>query len=80
MKAIGKEVALIREGPVFFLVLNRPDNTIDFEFMDAVDACLTEIEQSSGAACLVTLGQSDQNRTFTTGFNLKKWSIEGIKY
>ncbi len=70
----------MKEGPVFFLVLNRPDNTLDFEFMDAVDACLNEVEKSTGAACLVTIGQSDQAKAFSTGFNLKKWSSQGIKY
>ena len=55
-KAKGKDVALVKEGPVFFLVLNRPDNNLDFEFMEAVDACLNEVEQSTGAACLVTIG------------------------
>ena len=55
-QAKGKDIALVKEGPVFFLVLNKPDNNFDFDSMKAIHECLDQVEASTGAACLVTIG------------------------
>ena len=40
--------------------------------MKLIHACLDEIEQSTGPACLVTIGTGE--RMFSTGFDLKMWT------
>ena len=66
-QAKGKDIALVKEGSVFFLVLNKPDNNFDFDSMKAISShicvveraiheCLDQVEASTGAACLVTIG------------------------
>ena len=68
----SKDVSLIREGPVFFLVLNRPNNTFSTAWFRKVIEKLDEVDRSTGAAVLVTLGSG--GKIFSTGFDLKKAS------
>ena len=55
---------------IFFLVLNRPDNTFNFEWMKKVSAHLDTVANSQGAAVLVTIGTG---KIFSTGFDFKVW-------
>ncbi|TNV76189.1 hypothetical protein FGO68_gene933 [Halteria grandinella] len=71
-EAGDKSIALVRDGAIFYLVLNRPENVFDFDTIAAINACLDEVEKSTGAACLVTIGSGD--KVFSTGFNLKFWA------
>ena len=71
-KAINAEVALVKDGPIYYLVLGRQDNTFNFEIMKQIHACLDEVEKSTGPACLVTIGTGE--RMFSTGFDLKMWA------
>jgi enoyl-CoA hydratase/carnithine racemase len=62
----------VKDGVIFYLVLNRPKNVFDFETIGLINAALDEVEKSTGAACLVTIGSGD--KIFSTGFNLKMWA------
>lgn len=65
-------IGLVKEGPIFFLVLNKPnDNTFDLKFIDQLMELLDIVENSVGAACLITIGTNA--KIFSTGFDLGFW-------
>lgn len=68
-------VGLVKEGPVYFLVLNDPktDNTFDDDKIDRISLFLDEVNNSTGPACLVTIAVG---KCFSTGFNLKYWGAD----
>ena len=69
-KAGTDQVSLVKDGKIFFLVLNRPFNLIDFDFINKVNQCLDEIENSKDEdAIMVTIGSGA--KVFCSGFNLK---------
>lgn len=69
-KAGTDQVSLVKEGNIFFLVLNRPFNLIDFDFIKKVNKCLDEVENSKDEdAVMVTIGSG--SKVFCSGFNLK---------
>ena len=71
-----QEVELIKDGSIFYLVLNQGD--VDFTFTDQttmkIDAALTEVENSTGPAVLVTL--SSAKKRFSTGFDLQYFNAD----
>ena len=67
-------MGLVKDGPIFYLVLNNGDNTFDFEVIAKVNAILDEVEASTGPAVLVTIGTGTTR--FSTGFDLKFWAKE----
>jgi enoyl-CoA hydratase/carnithine racemase len=57
---------LIREGDIFFLVLNKKDNTFDLDLIDKVSKYLDVVAEAKGARVLVTVGTGQ--KYFSTGF------------
>ena len=68
----GTDVTLVNDGPIYYMVLSRPDNTFNFDSIKAINSCLDEVEKTTGVACLVTIGTGD--RMFSTGFDLTMWA------
>ena len=64
------KIALIKDGPIFYMVLNTPFNMIDFNFIERCNQVMDEIEASQGEAVLVTIGSG---KCFCSGFDLKMW-------
>ena len=71
VKASSEQVALVKDGPIFYMVLNTDFNTIDFNFLERCNQILDEVEASTGEAIFVTIGSK---KIFSAGFNLKWWS------
>lgn len=65
-------MGLVKDGSIFYLVLNNGDNTFDFEVITKINAYLDEIDTSTGPAVLVTIGTGTTR--FSTGFDLKFWA------
>ncbi len=59
----------MRDHEIFYLVLNRPNNLFNFEFLKALSKYFDEVEASEGAVCLVTIGTGPRN--FSSGYDLK---------
>ena len=53
------------------MVLNRPMNMIDFEFMEKVNDVLKQVSETKGPGVLVTVASGP--KVFCSGFNLKVW-------
>jgi enoyl-CoA hydratase/carnithine racemase len=62
-----QRAALVKQGSVFFLVLNQTD--FDEEMIDHVGTLLDQVEEAEGASVLVTTGRG--TKVFCTGFSLK---------
>lgn len=71
-----KEVELIKDGDIFYLVLNQGDTDFTFDESNVlkIGECLKEVELSTGPAVLVTL--SAAKKRFSTGFNLEYWAAD----
>jgi len=67
-------LGLVKDGSIFYLVLNNGENTFNFEIIAKFNALLDEIEASTGPAVLVTIGTG--TKRFSTGFDLKFWAKE----
>ena len=65
---------MIREGNIFFLVLNRPDNTINPKSLNLINEKLDIVANSEGPVVLVTLGTGP--KVFSTGFDLTHWKVD----
>ena len=63
---------LIKDGHIFYLVLNDGDNTVDFDTIRIFNKFLDEIEASEGPAVLVTIGTG--TKRFSIGFNIMFWA------
>ena len=73
-KAGKQQVALVKDKNIFYMVLNRPMNMVDFSMMDQVEKILDEVENSGDKnAILVTINSGP--KVFSSGFNLKVWAI-----
>jgi len=57
---------------IYYLVLNRPMNLIDFDFIDKINLILKEISETEGPGVLVTVASG--KKVFCSGFNLKNFS------
>ena len=69
----GKEpVALVKQGHVFYLVLNSKMNMINLEFCKRINQKLDEVEASEGPAVMVTIASGP--KVFSSGFDLKFWA------
>jgi len=66
------KMGLVRDGPIFYLVLNHEDNTFTNEVLDRLNKFLDEVENSEGPACLVSIGTG--SRFYSTGFNVQYWA------
>eukprot|EP00347_Sterkiella_histriomuscorum_P006019 403354381 len=75
-EATGKDVALVQDNEIYYLVLNRKDNTVNLQMIKQINECLDQLEKTKGPACLVTLG-TDQV-AFSTGFDSEVWA-QGVK-
>ena len=53
------------------MVLNRPMNMIDFEFMEKVNDVINQVSETKGPGVFVTV--SSGPKVFSSGFNLKLW-------
>ena len=62
---------MIRKKNIFFLVLNRDDNTFCPDYIKRVSDYLDVVAQAQDERVLVTLGTGQ--KIFSTGFNLKYW-------
>ena len=65
---------MIREGNIFYLVLNRPDNTINPKSLNLINEKLDIVANSEGPVVLVTLGTG--TKVFSTGFDLTHWKVD----
>ena len=68
-------MGLVRQGNVFYLVLNDPknQNTFNDSKIDRMSELLDEVNDSTGPACLVTIAVGS---IFSTGFDLKYWGAD----
>jgi len=71
-KAGTKEVAMVRDGNIFYLVLNRENNLFSTDIINKINTALDELDKHEGEAVLVTIGRGD--KFFSTGFDLKFWA------
>ena len=67
-KVGDKKVALVKEGPICYLVLNDGQNTFNPEKMILIEKVLDEVSKDKEAQMLVTISTND--RFFCTGFDL----------
>ena len=65
-------MGLIKDGPIFYFVMNKGQNTFNNDVIDKVNGYVDQIEASTGPAVLVTIGTGDL--MFSTGFDLKFWA------
>ena len=75
-KANKEKVSLHQEGSVFYIVLGKDNNLIDFEFIRKYHECLDTVEKHPDPCCLVTIGTGP--RIFSSGFDLKMWKNSQI--
>ena len=72
-KQAGTEpVALIKQGVIFYLVLNTKMNMLNLDFIERINQKLDEVEASKGEAVLVTVASGP--KVFSSGFDLKFWA------
>ena len=71
-KAGKEQIALVRDGLIFYMVLNTKLNMIDMNFINRMNQVLDEIESSDGPGVLVTIASGPT--VFCSGFNLKFWA------
>lgn len=64
----------MRDGNIFFLVLNRPDNTINSQVIKSLNEKLDIVSNSEGPVVLVTMGTG--SKVFSTGFDLTHWKAD----
>jgi len=64
-------IGLVVDGVINYLVLNKDDNKMDFDFIAKVNKILDQVEQTTGPAVLVTIGTG--KKKFSTGFDLQFW-------
>jgi enoyl-CoA hydratase/carnithine racemase len=67
-------IGLIKDGTIFYLVFNKDENTFTNDVLDKLHRLLDVVENSEGAACLVTIGTG--SRFYSTGFNLGFWAAD----
>lgn len=53
------------------MVLNKPMNMIDFEFMEKVNEVIKQVSETTGPGVLVTVASGP--KVFCSGLNLKLW-------
>lgn len=66
-------IDLAREGPVFVLRMKDGENRFNRKFLDALNHALSEVENSSGPAALVTVGEG---KFYSNGMDLQ-WLMGG---
>ena len=71
-KAGSDQISLVKDGHIFYMVLNTKLNMIDMNFIIKMNQILDEIENSEGPAVLVTVASGPS--VFCSGFNLKFWA------
>ena len=64
-------IGLIKEGKIYFLVLNRSDNVFDFNYMKLISDYLDVVANAEGDRILVTIGTGP--KIFSSGFDFKCW-------
>jgi len=71
-----KQVALVEDGPINYIVLNRPPfNTLNQEMLEEFDLCLDKVEAKlkdfHEEQVLITVGQGE--KCYSSGFDMKWW-------
>lgn len=69
---------MVREGDIFFLVLNRADNDFDPKVIETISQHLDTVAAAKGARVLVTIGTGP--KYFSTGFNLNHYYEDPINW
>ena len=69
----SKPVALVKDGPIFYMVFNTKLNMIDFEIIRLINEIIDDIEASEGEGVLITI---NSDKVFSAGFNLKFWEAK----
>lgn len=66
-------LGLVKDGPIYYLVLNKEDYLFNKESIIKLEEALTQLENAEeGPACLVTIGAG--KKKFSTGFDLAYWA------
>jgi enoyl-CoA hydratase/carnithine racemase len=71
----NERVALVKDGPIFYMVMNTPFNMIDFDFLECCNKIIDKVEESTEEAVLVTIGSK---RLFCSGFDMKFWEAKPL--
>lgn len=66
---LKQHVILKRKEDIFYLILNKPNNTFSFDFIRKINDKLDEIENSDGGSCLVSV--STDPKVYSTGLDLQ---------
>ena len=77
LKKVTKEVEVVHDGKIHYLVLNQEgenDFTMNYDVIFKIHECLDEIEKTTGDSMMVTL--STQKKKFMTGFDMGYWLAE----
>jgi len=67
-------LTLTRHGPVHLLTMRSGENRFNGEFVDALSGALDEVEESTGPAALVTVGE---DKFYSNGLDLTWLTSEG---
>ncbi len=70
-KAGSENLALVKDGNIFYLVLNTKLNLLEPQMLIKYADLLREIEEYQGEAVLVTIGSGP--KVFSAGFDLNWW-------
>lgn len=72
-QAAGKEeLALVKDGPIYYIVLNTKLNLITPHFLKKMHEFMDQLEKVQGESVLVTLGSGAS--CFSGGFDLNRWA------
>lgn len=72
----SKELDLIRDGDINYLVMNEKDNRFTLDWFEKANDILDQVEGKPGPGVLVTVGTGP--KIFHTGFNLENWKNDPL--
>ena len=55
---VSKDLELVKDGDINYLVMNAKDNKANLEWMEKFNDILDQVEKSKGPGVLVTIGTS----------------------
>ena len=65
------DVSLVFDNPIYYLVLNKDDNTFTDKTIETINKHLEKVDKHSDSAVLVTLSST---KKFSSGFDPKFWN------